>query len=308
MNEKTQTIDTDVLIIGKGPAGLQAALYTARAGLLTEVAAHSAGSLALAERVENYYGLQAPVSGSELQRIGESQARSFGASIRDCQVVGLGYSDNGAFHASTTSGDYCAKSILIATGVKREKVPVDGIELFDGKGVSYCAVCDGFLYRGKKTGVLGYGEYAFTEARELAAINGRVSIFTNNETPDFGIDPDDMDQDIYEIVTTQIRRLEGEERLGGLRFQDGSFRAVDGLFIAYGAAGSSDLARKLGIIVDGKDNIITDQNQETNIPGVFAAGDCTGVFRQIAVAVGQGAIAAKNIIEYVRKKNHSPGV
>ena len=292
----------DVLIIGKGPAGLQAALYIARSGLSLAVVGNDAGSLALAGKVENYYGLPAPCTGPELQRNGEAQVCSFGAEIHDCQVLGFGFLDNGEYQVITTKGEFQAKALLIATGARRSKPPVEGIGLFEGKGVSYCAVCDGFLYRGKKTGVLGHAEYAFAEARELVAINGSTVLFTNGETPDFGAGAVDIDPDVLKIVSAPIKGLEWGEHLSGIRFKDGGFRELDGLFVAYGTASGSDLARKLGVLLSPKGDIFTDRNQETNIPGVYAAGDCTGVFRQVAVAAGQGALAAKNIIEYVR--NH----
>ena len=300
MTNTPDNIYVDALIIGRGPAGIQAALYIARSGLSLAVAGYDAGSLALAESIENYYGLPEPVTGAALQQTGEKQAKALGAALYDCQVVGFGYDDSGDYIAMASGAVFHAKTILIATGAKRVKVPVKGIDAYEGKGVSYCAVCDGFLYRGKKAGVLGHGEYAFSEAGELAAINGNVAIFTNGERPDFGAGADKADPAVYEIVQAKIKSLEGGERLSGVRFEDGSYRDLDGLFIAYGTAGGSDLARKLGVVIDAKGNITADADQATNVPGVYAAGDCTGVFRQIAVAAGQGAIAARSMISYVR--------
>lgn len=298
----------DAFIIGKGPAGAQAAVYVARAGLRAAMTGHDSGSLALAALVENYYGFPEPVSGAELQRRGEAQARSFGATVYNYQVTGFGYGDDGQYLIHTDAAEFSAKAVLIATGAKRANAPVKGIGAFEGKGVSYCAVCDGFLYRGRKTGVLGNAGYALAEARELAAINDKVAIFTNGAPDNFGDSgavPGFSENavpraPVFEIVRDPILGLEGDERLTGIRFQNGGFRELDGLFIAYGTAGSSDLAKKLGVLLTEKGDIITDGNQATNIPGVFAAGDCTGSFRQAAVAAGQGAAAARGMIEYVR--------
>lgn len=299
MPDISDSILTDAVIIGKGPAGIQAALHIARSGLGVTVIGHDAGSLALAEKVENYYGLPEPASGAAIQKNGEAQARSLGVAIHECQAVGFGF--DGGYIVKTTLGMFRAKAVLLATGVKRIKVPIKDIGRFDGKGVSYCAVCDGFLYKGKNTAVLGYSEYALAEARELAALNGKTTILTNGEPPRFGIGIDDIDPALYEIVNDRIAGLEGEDRLAGIRFQNDGLLELDALFIAYGVAGSSDLARKLGVLVNPRGDILTDQAQATNVPGIFAAGDCTGVFRQIAVAVGQGAIAASHMIEYIRK-------
>jgi len=302
MSDSNNINKTDALIIGKGPAGVQAAIYVARSGQSLAIVGHGTGSLERAAYIENYYGLPEPVSGADLQRNGEAQAFALGARIYEGQVVGFGFNDEGSYKVFTTAGEFHTKTILIATGVKRDKISVKGIDLYEGKGVSYCAVCDGYLYRGKKTGVLGHREYAYAEACELAAMSGGTVIFTNGKEPRFGAGASDMDKDKFEIVTDQIMELEGEGRLSGVRFRNGGFRELDGLFVAYGLAGSADLARKLGVAVSKRGDIMTDQNQGTNVPGVYAAGDCTGAFRQVAVAVGQGAIAARQMIEYVRSK------
>lgn len=298
----SNSINVDALIIGKGPAGLQAAIYLARAGFAAAVVGHDAGSLALAEKIENYYGQAEPLSGADLQRIGEAQAQSFGITLYGEQVTGFGFGDDGSYNVNTTAHEFTAKTILMATGAKRAKAPIKGIEAFEGFGVSYCAVCDGFLYRGKEVGVLGSGEYAFSEASELAAIIGRVTIFTNGETPMFGVKPSDLNPDKFEVVSEPVKSLEGNGALTGIRFQNGGLYPLDGLFIAYGTAGSADLAKKLGVLLTERGDVVTDRDQATNVPGVFAAGDCTGVFRQIAVAAGQGAVAARTMIEYMRRK------
>ena len=292
VSENTRSGVLDALVIGKGPAGLQAALHIARSGLSIAVAGHDAGSLERAERIENYFGLSEPLSGADLQNVGESQVRAFGVDIHDVQVVGFGYTDEGFYRAISTGGEYAAKALVIATGLKRAKAPVGGLERYEGVGVSYCAVCDGFLYRGKRVGVLGAAEYAVSEARDLAAhASPPVILFTNGEKPV---------SDEFESETEPIERLEGDGRLVGVRLRDGRFRELDGLFVAYGTAGGDALAKKLGVLLNERGEILVDDRQATNVPGVYAAGDCTGAFRQVAVAVGQGAIAARSAIEYVR--------
>ena len=285
-----------LVIIGKGPAGIQAAIYTSRARIPTVVIGIDAGSLQLASKVENYYGVSGQVSGIELQAVGEKQARSFGVDIIDSAVVGLGYSDDG-FFVATPEKRYECKAVLLATGSSRVKAPVDGLERFTGKGVSYCAVCDGFLFKGKAVGVLGYTDYAAHEASELSAVTADVTIFTNgNEYVRSTADKE------IKIETAPIASVFGDEKLSGIRFSDGREVGIDGLFVAYGIASGSDFARKIGVSATENGDIETDANQMTNIPGVFAAGDCTGGFLQLSKAVGQGAVAAKSIMDYLKQR------
>ena len=287
-----------VIVIGKGPAGLQAAIYTARAGLSVLVIGLDAGSLGKAETIENYYGFAAPVSGNALQQSGEEQAARFGARILSADVIGVGYGETG-FIVSTPEAEHYGETILIATGTSHIKAPIAGIESFEGKGLSYCAVCDGFFFKQKEVGVLGFTDYAAGEALELKALTDKVTIFTNGKELSLSAAMAGR-MDAVNMIHTPIARITGEERVSGVELSDGKTIPLDGLFVAYGVAGGADLARKLGLIINGRGEIETDEYQQTNVPGVFAAGDCTGRFRQIAVAVGQGALAAKSIIDYCR--------
>jgi thioredoxin reductase (NADPH) len=288
------------LIIGKGPAGAQAAIYIARARLSAAVVGLDGGNLRDAARIDNYYGLAGPISGAELQRIGEAQARGLGAAFVDAQIVGAGFADGG-FYALTPAERLEGRTLLIATGAKRAKPPVRGIGAYEGKGVSYCAVCDGFFFRGKKTGVLGYTDYAVQEAIELSAATDDVTIYTNGAEPEFS-DSLKKEAGAFACVREPIAELFGDGRLEGARFQGGGEARLDGLFVAYGVAGGTDIAKKLGVALTPEGDIATDRQQATNVPGIFAAGDCTGLFRQIAVAAGQGAVAAKAMLAYAREK------
>jgi thioredoxin reductase (NADPH) len=289
------------LIVGMGPAGAQAAIYAARAGLGTAVVGLDEGSLRAAGQIDNYYGAKGPLSGSELQKIGAEQARRMGARTIEAQVVGAGYLDDG-FYVLTPDDRIEARALLIATGAKRAKAAVGRLEAFEGKGVSYCAVCDGFFFKGMKVGVLGYTDYAVQEATELSAVTGDVTIYTNGHEPEVG-GALEARLRAFAVNRAPVSELIGRDRLEGLRFKDGREERISGLFVAYGIAGGADFAKKLGLSMSAEGNIITDRAQAASVPGVFAAGDCTGVFRQIAVAVGQGAVAAKGMIAYVRDKS-----
>ena len=154
----------NIIIIGAGPAGISAALYAARGNMDPLIINTGIGSLEKAEKIENYYGLEQPLSGRELFGRGLAQARALGVRILDAQVVGMGGFDT--FEVKTTAGDFEARSVILATGSRRASARIPGVKEFEGKGVSYCAVCDAFFYRGKEVAVLGNSDFALHEAEE----------------------------------------------------------------------------------------------------------------------------------------------
>lgn len=284
----------DAVIIGDGPAGISAALYTVRANIATLVLGLGDSVLKKASKIENYYGFSEPVSGDKLLSEGEKQLKRLGAEILKEEVIGIEKED--AFYVKTVNNVYTAKAVLIATGQRQAAIKIRNLKKFEGKGISYCTTCDGFFYRGKKVGVLGYKDFALHEAQELLNFTNDVTIFTNGEKAEF---TSGFPADKFRINEKPVAAFEGDEVLEKIVFEDGSETPVDGIFVAYGTASSINFALKMGILTR-EQSIVVNEKQETNIPGLYAAGDCTGVFKQIAVAVGQGAIAAKNMIEYVR--------
>ncbi len=286
----------DVIIIGKGPAGLSAAIYTVRAGLRTLVIGQDKSVLLKADRIENYFGFADPVSGSYLLEQGEKQARKLGTKFDNNEVIAL---EKGEFFEVYTTGEnYSGKAVLLATGQQIAKVKIDRIAEFEGNGISYCTTCDGFFYRGLKVGLLGYKDYAVHEAMELEPLTTDITIFTNGKQLELS--------EKYKSIATRfkvnydvIKDVEGKDVLENVVFEDGSKERLDGLFIAYDSASSIDFARKLGVITN-KNAIVVDDKQKTNLEGLFAAGDCTGGLKQVSTAVGEGALAARQIIEYVR--------
>ena len=148
----------DVVIIGKGPAGISCALYTHRAGFRTVVVGKDLGALAGAEKIENYYGLSSPTSGTELVLAGVEQARRLGIEVADDEVLSVEAGDG--FTVSAVRKSYSARAVLLAPGKKRGAPKIKGLDRFTGRGVSYCAVCDGFFYRGKRLALLGNSRYA----------------------------------------------------------------------------------------------------------------------------------------------------
>ncbi|NCC87283.1 MAG: NAD(P)/FAD-dependent oxidoreductase [Clostridia bacterium] len=281
-----------VIIIGSGPAGVSASLYTARAGMDTTIISTGYSALKKAEKIENYYGFDSPISGSYLEESGINGAKRLGVNIIEEEVVGLSFDDK--LVVKTVDEDLKADGVIIATGSPRFVPKIAGVIEFEGKGVSYCAVCDAFFYRGKDVAVLGDGEYAIHEAMELLPVVNSVTILTDGNKP-----PEKI-PDAINVNTQKIDALVGEDRLSSVKFKDGSSIDVEGVFVAFGVAGSADLARKIGAITDGKD-IKVDENMATNIPGLFAAGDCTGGLLQISKAVGDGAKAGTQIVKQLRK-------
>lgn len=286
----------DVIIIGKGPAGISASLYTVRSNLKTLIIGKNDSALGKAEKIENYYGFSDVIRGRDLLEEGEKQAARLGAEILTNEVIAIEKKD--FFDVLTPDGRYSAKAMLIATGQPLKKVRIDNLEAFEGRGVSYCTTCDGFFYNNLKVGVLGNKDYVVHEAIELLAYTQDIRIYTNGKQLE--LSPKYIEEaGRFDVNTKEISRIDGGEFLQKIYFKDGTSEDIDGIFVAYDSPSSVEFARKLGVIVDGN-AIVVDRNQQTNLEGLFAAGDCTGGFRQIATAVGQGALAGRKIIEYVR--------
>lgn len=290
---------TDIIIIGAGPAGISAAMYAKRAGMDVTVVANGIGALEKASLIENYYGTGAPISGRELYDQGIQGAKALGVGIIQDEVVYLGMDESlTGFVIHMASGNILkSKAVILAAGSTRKMPPVKGLKELEGRGVSYCAICDGFFYRQKKVGVLGAGDYAGSEAQVLSPLAGELHIFTDGKEPAF--------QPIEGAIIhrEKVDAVIGEERVSGIRLANDSEVPLDGVFVAYGTAGSNDLAKKAGAMISAQGNIQVDENMSTNIPGLFAAGDCTGGLLQVAKAVYDGARAGLAAVKYIRRGN-----
>lgn len=290
----------DVIVIGQGPAGISAAIYVVRSGLSVLVLARDKGSLEKAGKIENYYGFPDPISGLDLLKRGIDQARRLGVEIHEEEVTSVHFEDH--FTVETAQSSFLTNSVILATGMPRKRPGIPGLSDFEGRGVSYCATCDGFFYKNKTVAVVGNGAYALKEASELKPFAKTIYLITNGRPYEAPFkDPDLV------IRTEKIEKLAGDdEKLRELILSTGERLSVDGVFIAEGTASALDLALKLGLNHDGR-TILVNQKQETNLPGLFAAGDCTGGLMQIAVAVGSGAQAGISSASFVRAlKGHKP--
>lgn len=282
-----------LIIIGDGPAGASAALYALRGNIDTTVISKGYGALEKAHAIENYYGLATPLPGKELHDLGVSQVRKLGADIVSKEVVGISF--DGKFKILTADEEFSADALIIATGTSRKVPRIKGIADFEGLGVSYCAVCDGFFHRGKDVAVLGSGKYALHEAQALLPIAGSVTVLTDGTSPEVEF-PSEI-----KVDESKISHLDGSPMaLSTVVFDDSSSMTISGLFIAQGSASSTDLARKVGIATDSN-KIVVDENMATNIPGIFACGDCTGGLLQVSKAVYDGATAGNSVVKYLRE-------
>lgn len=282
----------DVIVIGKGPAGISAAIYTSRANLKTLVIGKDGGALEKAEKIENYYGFENTVSGEKLLNAGINQAKNLGIDVKNEEVLTIGHNEN-VFTVITNKEEYKAKVVVIATGVNRPKINLQGLEEFEGKGVSYCAICDAFFFKGKDVAVLGNGDYALHEVNELLPIVNSVSILTN------GKEKIELRDERVKVYDKRIKRLRGVNTINAVEFEDDTDIEISGVFIADGVASSVDFARRIGAnIQDNK--IVVNRDFMTNIPGLFAAGDCIGGLLQVSKAVADGAQAGISAVNYVR--------
>ena len=280
----------DAIVIGAGPAGISASLYIKRAGLSPLVLYNDKSEVEKAHKIDNYYGFPEGIEGPELFQRGIDQARNLGIDVKQEETVDIKYEDN--FKVTTVKDTYEAKSVLIATGNTRKKVNIENFEKFDGKGISYCAICDGFFYRNKKVAVLGSGDYALSEASDLENLASELTILTNGEEL--------KSETKYTVNNKKIKSIDGDEKIKSITFEDGSKLDIDGLFIALGVAGGLDFAKKLGILTENN-NILVNENMETNIKGVYAAGNITGGLLQVSKAVSDGAKAGISIINYIKQ-------
>ena len=282
----------NIVIVGSGPAGISAALYAVRAGADTTVLTKGPGALDRAEKIENYYGFAEPVSGAELERRSIENARRLGVRFVTAEAVGLTYTDQ--LTVETLDKDYPADAVILATGASRAVPRIPGLAGLEGHGVSYCAACDAFFYRGRDVAVLGSGEYALHEVQALLPVVHSVTLLTNGAPLTAQFPPE------VRVCPQAVEAVLGETVVTGVQLPGGETLAVSGVFVALGVAGSTALARKIGAEVEGN-RIVVDARMQTTVPGLYAAGDCTGGLLQVAKAVYEGAQAATEAVKALRK-------
>ena len=282
-----------LIIAGAGPAGVSAALYAVRSGITPLVLHKGGGALEKAVKIENYYGLPHPVTGAELYKNGLKHLESFQVRVVEEELLAVEY--DGDYTVRTTEHTYHSKALILATGAKRNPLALKELKKYEGSGISYCAVCDGFFYRGKEVAVLGNGPYALHEAKVLEPLAAKVTILTNGKEADFNGE----DTASIQIETKKVISAGGDETLSYVQLEDESRLPISGLFVALGTADSTDIARKLGLIIENN-HILIEPDTSTPLPGLYAAGDCTGGMLQIAKAVYEGAMAGTRAVNYLK--------
>lgn len=280
----------DILIIGSGPAGVSAAVYLKRFNLDVTVINNGQSTLSSAHQIDNYYGFSG-ISGEELYKNGLEQLASLNINVIDETVVSIEYYNH--FVVTTDKNVYECKKLILATGKARNKLKVKNAKDFEMRGLSYCATCDGFFYRGKKIGIIGSGSNMLHELSFLKNMTQDITVFTDGE---------EVDVPGVKVVKDKIISLFGNEYLEGLSTATDSYE-LDGLFVAIGDASTFDFIKHLGIATDDKNNIIIDSNYQTNIKNLYAIGDATGGILQIAKAVYEGMMVAYSIYNEGKKIN-----
>ncbi|MFB0502785.1 MAG: NAD(P)/FAD-dependent oxidoreductase, partial [Candidatus Bathyarchaeia archaeon] len=299
----------DLVIIGAGPAGLTAGIYASRMGMKTLILERvSPGGRAVeAPIVENFPGFPEAVSGAELVERMIKQAEKFGAEIRYPEEVLDLVLDGRPKITATRNNRYESIGILISTGTQRKKLSVPGETTFLGRGVSYCTICDGPLFKGKVTAVVGSGNEAFEDAIYLSDFAEKVVIVTGKQEVEAAEKLVDRSVEVGNIETLkgEIKSIAGDSCVKSVMISDLKSKKerdipVDAVFVSMGGVPMTDLIEKTGVAVDDRGCIQVDRRQATNIGGVFAAGDCTFGGMQIVTAVGEGAMAAMQAHRYVR--------
>ena len=281
----------DIIIIGAGPAGISASLYAKRANMKTVVIYKGTSNLERSTKIENSYGFPKGIDGKSLYNNGIKQAQNLGVELKTSEVTGIEYIQGG-FNVKTLQDEYSGKSVIIATGNKKITPNIKGIKEFEGKGISYCAICDGFFYKGKTVAVIGNGEFAYSEAKTLSNVAGEIIILTNGEKAT-------SINNEFEVNSKKIKEIAGKEKVQKVIFEDSTETNIDGIFVALGEAGANDFAKTLGIITEN-DNIKVNENMETNVKGIYACGNITGGLLQVNKAVFEGAKAGLSAVEYVK--------
>ena len=298
-------MNCDILVIGAGPAGLTAAAYSARAGYDTLIidSMGAGGQLMFIDRIENYPGV-AEVSGYELAEKLEKQCDSFGVRLEYIQATSIEKDDN-LFLVKTSGEDISAKAIIIATGASHRHLDVIGEDKYIGKGVSYCATCDGPFFKNKSVIVIGGGDTALTDAIYLAKLCKDVTIIHRREqfrAQKILQDRISKIDNIKTIMGNGIKSINGDEReVKSITLSDNREIETDGVFVLIGTVPNSSLVDKLCTLDNGY--IVTDDSMRTSVEGIFAAGDVRNTsFRQVVTATGDGAKASHSADEYLQGK------
>jgi thioredoxin reductase (NADPH) len=295
----------DVIILGTGPAGLQAAIHAARKKVSVLVLGKETQSSLFHAHVENFCCIF-NITGEEMLNAGRQQAANFGADLLDEDVLSI-MSNGQQFRIISESGtELTCRSLIVATGTARNKLGVPGEKEFLGRGVSYCVECDANFFKGEDVAVAGGASAAVGGALTLLEYAGTVNLICETLDVADTLASELKKSNVVIHENAKIKEIRGDTGVKEIILQDGLRIPAAGVFIELGARGLMELAAHLGIKLDDEMKYIeTDKKMETNVPGVFAAGDICGPPWQIAKAVGEGCIAGIAAASYVKKSKKS---
>ncbi|MGA2384945.1 MAG: thioredoxin-disulfide reductase [Candidatus Bathyarchaeia archaeon] len=301
----------DVIVIGAGSAGLSAGVYTVRSGLKTLVLDEKlpGGTIADASNVVNYPGF-AEISGGDLAEKMTSHCRKVGATIRELEpVIELNLAGENKT-VKTSRASYEAKAVIYSTGSHYREIGVKGEKEFKGRGVSYCGVCDGPFFKGKRVLVVGGGNTACITTLYLSGLASQVIVVHRRQAfraEESLVSDISAKSNVSVMWNTEIQEIMGDRQVKAVSLVDNvtgktSELAVDAVFVQIGEAPNSQLAKAAGVETDEHGYIKVDVMQKTNLPGVFAAGDVTDhPIKQVGTAVGQGIVAALEAYNYIKR-------
>jgi thioredoxin reductase (NADPH) len=300
----------DIVIIGAGPAGITAGIFAVRRSMNVVVLGDptSMSTMEEATIVDDWPGVP-NIMGPELVRKFKEHAKKLGVPLKDEKAVEISR-DKKLFVVKTDKGEYATKTVIIATGAKHRKAMVPGEKEFSGKGVSYCANCDGPVFKGRKVAVIGGGDTAATYALLMDQIGAQTTLIHRRDelrAVDTYIKALKRSK-IKLVLNTVLKEIKGERMVKSIVIQDIATKKtteipMDGVFIAIGTVPSSELGRALGIAMDEGGFIKVDRKQMTNIPGIFAAGDCSdNCTKRIVTSAAEGSVAAEMAHEYINEK------
>ena len=297
----TAKANYDVIILGTGPAGLQAAIHAARKKVSVLVMGKETKSSLFHAHVENFCCLF-NVSGEDMLDVGRQQAANFGAAMLEEDVLSVA-SDGSLFNVTTESGQALeCKSLIVATGTARNKLGVAGEKDYLGKGVSYCVECDANFYKGEDVAVIGGASAAVSGALTLLGYARTVHLICGELEVAAALKNQLEQSAVVVHEKAKVKEIVGQTSVEAISLDDGSKLEVSGVFIELGAKGVMELATHLGVLLDDEMKYIdTNKKMETNIPGVFAAGDICGPPWQMAKAVGEGCVAGIGAATYAKK-------
>ncbi|MDX9971120.1 MAG: FAD-dependent oxidoreductase [Candidatus Gracilibacteria bacterium] len=286
----------DLIIIGGGSAGLSAAMYGTRLGLKTLTFAEMPGGLITTTHlVENWPGIKS-ISGPDLGMSLYEHAISTGATIKTEKATKVYKLDECFYKVISGSSEYKAKSILFATGTVHKKLGIPGEKEFENKGLSFCALCDGAFYKNKTVGIVGGGDSAVKEALFLSEHALKVIMFVRKDilrAEPINIKNLEANPKIEVRYNTEVLELIGKEKLDSVKLSSGEILPIDGVFYAIGHNAQTDIAKELGVELNERAEIIINRKTETNLPRVYAAGDCNDTgFKQAITGSAEGVTAA----------------